>query len=382
MDGDTVRLKRKVHMTEERYYSLDFLKIIATIGIIFHHWQQVTGAYFENHINFCNGRFYWGYLVELFFVLSGFFCYRYIRKIREGMDFKAFILRRIKRLLPMVAITAIAYEINLYFYYSLYTQGVEGSWFGVTITFWGTIIDMLGIQDGWVFSNPLVNNPTWYISVLILNYILFFLTVWIAGKKHIPVEYLFVLLIFLGCGIQTFGISLPFMNNDTARGYCAFFAGVMLSNVMNRYTLRPWTIVIAMINVIVVPYLIVYRSSWISSGLSYTLCFIFYPSLIILFQTKPVKKLFSSRFWGTWGKISFDVFMWHNLLYLTMYIAMKAFNFSIDFSKVSNMYLYAIFCEVFGVVSYYLIERPLDRHLKLDWFLKRKDNAFNPYCQP
>lgn len=45
---------------EERNFSLDFLKIVATIGIIFHHWQQVTGAYFENHINFYNGRFYWG----------------------------------------------------------------------------------------------------------------------------------------------------------------------------------------------------------------------------------------------------------------------------------------------------------------------------------
>lgn len=63
---------------EERNFSLDFLKIVATIGIIFHHWQQVTGAYFENHINFYNGRFYWGYLVELFFVLSGFFCWKYI----------------------------------------------------------------------------------------------------------------------------------------------------------------------------------------------------------------------------------------------------------------------------------------------------------------
>lgn len=275
----------------------------------------------------------------------------------------------------MVAITAIAYEVNLYIYYALYTQGTEGAWFGVTITFWGTIIDMLGIQDGWVFPNPQVNNPTWYISVLILCYVVFFLCAWIAKKKHIPVEYLLVFVIMLGCGIQTYGISLPFLNYSAARGYCSFFAGVMLANVLNRYTLRPWGVLIALFNVVVIPYLIVNKNAWFASGMSYVLCFVLYPSLIILFQTKPIKKLFSSKIWGTWGRISFDVFMWHNLLFLTMYITMKIFNYSVDFTKVSSMYLYAAFCEMVGILSFYFIERPLDRVLRLDAFIKKREKT-------
>lgn len=53
-------------MGNERKYSLDVLRIIATILIIFHHYGQVTGLYLEGHINYWNGRFYFGYVVEFF----------------------------------------------------------------------------------------------------------------------------------------------------------------------------------------------------------------------------------------------------------------------------------------------------------------------------
>ena len=36
----------------ERSYSLDFLKILATIAIIFHHFQQVADVKYDNFINF------------------------------------------------------------------------------------------------------------------------------------------------------------------------------------------------------------------------------------------------------------------------------------------------------------------------------------------
>lgn len=94
-------------MGNERRYSLDVLRIIATILIIFHHYGQVTGLYLEGHINYCNGRFYFGYVVEFFFLLSGYFMYRYIGKITNGLTFKKFFLPRALRLLPLVFISGI-----------------------------------------------------------------------------------------------------------------------------------------------------------------------------------------------------------------------------------------------------------------------------------
>ena len=56
----------------QRSGGLDFIKVLATIGIFFHHYQQVFNVTFTNHINFFHGLIYWGYLVELFFIISGF----------------------------------------------------------------------------------------------------------------------------------------------------------------------------------------------------------------------------------------------------------------------------------------------------------------------
>lgn len=71
-----------MYKKEERFYSLDVIKLIATICIIFHHYQQVTGAFFEERLNFYGGRFAFGWIVELFFVLSGYFIYKYMERIK------------------------------------------------------------------------------------------------------------------------------------------------------------------------------------------------------------------------------------------------------------------------------------------------------------
>ncbi len=70
-------------MADKRVYSLDALKIIAATLIVFHHYQQFTETEFK-YINFYSGSFYFGRLVELFFLLSGFFTYQYIKKIYGG----------------------------------------------------------------------------------------------------------------------------------------------------------------------------------------------------------------------------------------------------------------------------------------------------------
>ena len=52
--------------TEKRYYGLDVLKFVCAIGILIHHYYNVTGIE-------CLGLFKRAaYLVELFFMISGF----------------------------------------------------------------------------------------------------------------------------------------------------------------------------------------------------------------------------------------------------------------------------------------------------------------------
>ena len=54
-----------------RINGFDYIKIVAASLIVLHHYQQVFNCNFTG-INFYNGRFNFGYLVELFFIISGY----------------------------------------------------------------------------------------------------------------------------------------------------------------------------------------------------------------------------------------------------------------------------------------------------------------------
>lgn len=108
-------------MEEKRIFILDTLKIIATILIVFYHYQQILNIEF-NKINFFGGKFYFGHLVELFFLISGFLMFNYIEKIKQGLSFEEFFINRLKRLLPLMTIGAISYESLIYFYSRIFRE--------------------------------------------------------------------------------------------------------------------------------------------------------------------------------------------------------------------------------------------------------------------
>lgn len=358
-------------MKTERSYGLDFLKVLATIGIVFHHFQQVTGAVYEKHINFWGTWFYWGYLVEFFFILSGYFMYKYIDVIYDQkIHLSEWFLNRAKRLLPMVAISAVVYELVILAYYFLHDQ----SWMGIQVTVWGILITSLGIQHGWAFSDPSVNYPTWYISVLILCYVLFFVFTVIAKKLKTNPVYFYIFAVLLGCGIQTYGVSYPFFNASTARGLYAFFFGLMLAMFVKKYGLPKRVISVSVLIVAFFTLVFIFRSTLVSNELPYVLTFLLYPAIIVIFETNIVKRIFNNKLWGVAGNISFDVYLWHNPMIPLMYVVMTFFNFSIDFSKLSSMYIFTIISIIVGIFSYYLCERPLAKFVnkQIEFFRSRR----------
>lgn len=344
-------------MNNKRCYSLDALKVFATILIVFHHYQQMTGAYFEHSINYFGGKFYFGYIVELFFILSGYFMFKYIERIKKGLSFKRFYLKRMQRLLPLVMLSAICYEILLILYEKIFQK----SYFDIKPTLWGTIIDSLGLQSGWVFADPFVNAPTWYISVLFLCYAIFYLVTFLSQKLHVSSRYFYVAIILLGCGINTFGINLPFFNSQSARGFYSFFTGILLATYFYEKEINWKESLISLFTLMVLIFCIIFHYDFVENGFVYLLTFCFYPAIIILFQSHFISKLFSNRFWGRWGEISFDVYIWHNLLFIVMFLFLKFIDRAPNFSKHSNMYLFCFIAEIVGLISYYLIERPISK---------------------
>lgn len=352
------RQKPTKRMAGEREYSLDALKILATVLIVFHHYQQITGARFS-YLNFFGGSFYFGYLVEFFFVLSGIFMCRYIPKIeKEGMTFPQFMKRRYFRLIPMVIVGALVYE----FLICIYPILCSGLYKDKKFTIWGTLLDCLGVQAGWASQNPCVNNPTWYISVLILCYIIFYFISWISSNRVsggvVQSSYCYVIVMLIGLGITTYTISLPFLNEYTARGYFSFFFGIILGKWLykTKITRCIWCVSIAIL--LAMTYVLVKHIELIGPAI---LTVVYYPALIVFFEYPPVAKLFRHEWISTVGKISYDVYIWHCPLFIVVYLFIGTFHWDINLDSVVSMIIFTVITFLVGTFSYFVIERHLDK---------------------
>ena len=350
-------------MNRDRLYALDFLKVIATVLIVFHHYQSNTGAVF-NGINFYYGRFYFGYLVEFFFVLSGFFSNKWIERVQNGLSFREFYIHRAVRLLPIVTISTIVFEVA-----DLVFAKVAGTHYpSVTTTLWGTIITSLGMQAGWMFNNPQINGAVWYISVLLLCYAIFFAIVYFSKFLQMDnvkkaASWGFVFMICLGIGIQTYQIELPFMNNYSARGFYSFFFGVLFAEFLKNIRIDKRIICLSVASIAIITAMIVVVTAWVEEGTAYIMTFIYFPAVIVLFSSERIQKILHKKWIGTLSEISFDVYIWHSVFLVVMHIVMIKFNLSINHSYLT-MTMFAVLMYIVGTISYYCIEKPINKALK------------------
>ncbi len=339
----------------KRIYSLDLLRVFAVIMIILHHYQQITGAWFNGQFVF----YKYGVAVEFFFVLSGLLTYKYIEN--KEISFPTFMKGKVMRLLPLVVITSVSYEGLLY----AFNRICQTRWpLGNDLTVWGTILNSLGIQAGWVFENPRVNNPSWYVSVLLLCYVIFYFFVYISRKKNIPVTYLFMGMIFLGVAISNYGINLPFLNLYAARGYYGFFFGLLLAKVLEKKEITWKWSVPSLIVVMVILLGLKYQYNIFEEGSVYIMTFILYPAIIILFLSEPVRKVLNFRFVGVLGQITYDMYLWHVPMMLAMYVVFKLFSINLNLDYLRCLVAFTIGTFIVGAISHFVIDRPVQKWLK------------------
>lgn len=350
-----------------RNHTIDILRVIVTLLVIFHHYQQLTGVWFSTGLNFYGGKVELGLVVVLFFFfLSGYFTVSVIPKVDTELKFKTYYLGKIKRLLPMVAISVAVYELLLLLFRYIC---VGETWLlGTDIKVWGSIATAIGIQEGWVIDNPFVNNPTWYISVLLLCYIWFYFLTYVGKCKKIPVDYLYVGMIFLGMsiyttGFYTTGLDLPFMNGSSATGYVAFFSGLLLGMFCKDRKIGRLYRIGLLFLVIILSGISHFRYGWVDDGFMYILCFVYFPSMILLAESDVLKKLDRVRILGELGKITYDVYIWHIPIFLALRILNTMFGLQFNWFSRTFMILYAVLSFGVGTVAHYVIEKPLMKRL-------------------
>ena len=214
-------------MKDSRKVLPDIIRIILTAAVLFHHYQQLTGTFFYRGINFYGGKIYFGYIVEAFFLMSGFFMVPYIAKIQDKMSFPEFYGKRLIRLIPSMIVSVILYDVFLYVFVNFADGHIR---YPEKINVFGSIITALGMGNWCITKDFEINAVSWYVSVLLLCYIVMYVLTFISKKTKIPVAILFLIPMAAGV-IRIYGMefsNIPFFNPRIGRGYIHFFGGLQL----------------------------------------------------------------------------------------------------------------------------------------------------------
>ena len=339
-------------MEDRREYSLDVLKFIATIIIIFHHYQQLTRVFFEGKINFYGGNFYWGYMVELFFILSGYFTHKYVEQIDEKSYFLPFIKKKYGRFLPMLIFSGgVSFFVDYIYYEKIMMERLP-------YTIWGVVTSLLGTSR-WLDDRFMVNNPMWYISVLLFCYIVFFGTTYVAKRLKINPYILYCILIYWGIECKKGAMSLAIFSNAMGRGYSCFFFGIVLQYLFKKYHAVDKIKNLFFSIVGLWGFVCIYKSFpvYIGEDLENVLIFLVFPLVILIFKSKYVSGFFKNDILKNLAGISFNAYLWHLTVIRVLLVISKIFK--IEVNRYLTMLLVTFGIFVIGIMSHSILEKEI-----------------------
>jgi peptidoglycan/LPS O-acetylase OafA/YrhL len=334
----------------KRLTNLDVIKIIAAILIVFHHYQQTFEVTF-NGINFFGGTFPFAYLVELFFMISGFVTVYGDKK--EDRHYLRSFGHKCLRIYPYVWLACIVFLVITYSYYFLFGEWMLGNTYGLI----NILASFLLIHEGWwIDIKPAINNPTWYLCVLLLCYIVFYLVKWISSKTQIP-DFAFYILIITGSVLAMyFEINLPLFMYATQRGYIAFFLGGLICRCVQRLTTKQICVIQGVLLLAILGVAIRGYRNW------YVLVLLLHPTIVfgaVNFPQIQIKKNIISYA----GGVSFEVYIWHPTLFLVVRLLSRMTGIQVEHTYFT-MILYTIFVEVVAFLVYRYFELPVSKKLR------------------
>ena len=346
------------HPSLKPYVGLDVIKAFSISLIVFHHYQQVFDCTFDS-INFFNGTFYFGYLVELFFLVSGFLALHSLKR-QDGAQSLGYyarcFCRKAVRIYPTTTIALI-----FVFVVKLRLHALpEG--FGMRAAFANTFL----LFRGWPgLSMYGLNNPTWYLCILLQCLALFYVCEWVCDRlpKSIdrPLGEFGISMALVGLSTYLYWINV--IEDLAYRGYSSFFLGVAIYTV-NRYLDerltqgKTWTGLACLAGA---AYFVFAAPS---SGHQHdVLTFGAWPLLTTaatLLTTSLSSKQRLCQISRVIGATGFQVFVWHSpLMSFERLLHTKPGLPSFDRSYLS-MAMFTAVCWLFGYVFHVLVEKRIN----------------------
>lgn len=329
----------------KRINSLDLLKLCLSIIIVFHHYQMKLGVSFS-FVNFSGGVFYIGYLVEAFFMISGYLSSYKIKKI-DGVSFKDYILNKLISFYPSVFISVVATYVLVILSYFLLGYSIDTKGIGI----WRFVSSCFLIFHGeHQTAGYGLNEPLWYLSVLIICYALFYCCCWLSKKTRTKLTYIFVLLIGFGTYLHTYPSYNPFIVN-LSRGIVSFNVGALLFYIYEKINGKKAFIISSMILLLLVimgfvSYYTFFDSQW------EVFVFLAWPCLLMwfLYIDKYIKKNHINE------NLSYLIYVWHTPLISVLLILKEMMDIDKLLYEEYSLYSMLIFTLFVVVFSFVMIK--------------------------
>ena len=329
------------------------MRIVAATLIVLHHYQQGTGVECR-YISFYGGKFNFGYVVELFFVISGLLAYENVRSVSVVSTLRDFWGGRVRRIVPLLAISVVIEAILIYIDL-LMTGGAEYP-FGLL----DILVNALGLNWG-IFQTKIVNQPTWYISVLLICHLKLYIVVQLSNHLKVNANYSYVLMILIGIAANTYGWSGFLINMGTGRGMVSFFTGVLLAQYLRQSPKCNKEGVLIVLPVLFLLSLKYYHKFVESGSFVFYTLFIWVPIVVLAIRHIP-RNFFGAALISVLGRSSYGVYLWNEPLAIIRNILAMITGVNLRIGKA--MIGFVICNWIVGVSSYFLFERPIGRALE------------------
>ncbi len=359
-------------MKNNKYAFFNLLKFIGSICIAcFLHYIDHLIIQINEVNPFSEGSFLWfisihSYVfVEMFFLISGIlFAFVYIKRIENGEKLSDFLKGRYIRIYPLVIISSIFMYILNKLYFSQF--GVFFSCGRLSLS--KLFLDLFSLQTLFDGTTP-INGPLWYITSLIVCYVLGYY----LAKKSKKNSIVYVIPIIIGLYVMHNEINTFILNLPIARGLIAFFTGVVLYKFIfeNIDRISKKLVLLSKLLCLIIVCLFVlclfgssfdlYFDSYNNTIIAF-IYFFFIPLFYLLYDVKIIEKICSSKIVTFLGNISYSIYVWNFPILIVVSYLIKANILTIDIASFWFFVLLITVHIVVGILSYYLIEKKVKKH--------------------
>ncbi|MCR5129389.1 MAG: hypothetical protein K6B69_14970 [Lachnospiraceae bacterium] len=90
----------------------------------------------------------------------------------------------------------------------------------------------------------------------------------------------------------------------------------------------------------------------------------YFPALIGCIKTERMDHIFNGKILSQMAAVSFEAYIWHSGLYIVLLILLYTNGVVIKLDSFGTMFIVVAIVEIFALVMYYLVERPIGQLLR------------------